>query len=59
MLYILAMPLILDSAKLAVEKGHILEVDESPVMKLSAQIIPAMTAALYMVILLYIIGVLN
>uniref|UniRef100_F6HI02 Importin subunit beta-1/Transportin-1-like TPR repeats domain-containing protein n=1 Tax=Vitis vinifera TaxID=29760 RepID=F6HI02_VITVI len=43
-----AMPLILDSAKLAVEKGHILEVDESPVMKLSAQIIPAMTAALYM-----------
>lgn len=52
MLYILAMPLILDSAKLAVEKGHILEVDESPVMKLSAQIIPAMTAALYMVILL-------
>ncbi|XP_034684549.1 importin-5-like isoform X2 [Vitis riparia] len=44
-----AMPLILDSAKLAVEKGHILEVDESPVMKLSAQIIPAMTAALYMI----------
>ncbi|KAJ9703056.1 hypothetical protein PVL29_004711 [Vitis rotundifolia] len=43
-----AMPLILDSAKLAVEKGYILEVDESPVMKLSAQITPAMTAALYM-----------